>query len=146
MLHHSFKRSSVHILALTAICLTTFAFAKPGGDHYEIYLNNKLLLKQYAYQPLTLQSLQLTKENMNDNLVIIYSHCGVTGKGRSIAIRNEKGTILKEWKFADATGSNKGMTIPVKELLELEKQVHSDNLSLTYASQELPKGKVLASI
>ncbi len=71
---------------------------------------------------------------------------GQAGKGRSIAIKDEKGKILKEWTFANSTGSKKSMIIPVKELLQLAKNNSSSRLHLYYAAQELPKGLMLTSL
>jgi len=144
MQHSNFKRTLVKAFTFAALSLSTFD-AKAGGDSYEIYLNNKLILKQYVTQPLNIKSLQLDKVNSNDRLVIFYRHCGHTGKGRSIAIKDEKGKILKEWKFANSTGSNESMIIPVKEILQLEKNVNG-GLMLYYAAQQLPKGLMLTSL
>ena len=58
--------------------------------------------------------------------------CGQTGKGRSIAIKDDKGKIVKEWKFANATGSNESMVIPAKELLQLAKTNSKTHLTLYY--------------
>ena len=127
--------------------LSLFTFnAIAGGDSYEIYLNNKLILKQYVSQPLNMKSLQLDKANFNDQLVIFYRHCGQTGKGRSISIKDEEGKILKEWKFANATGSNESMVIPAKELLRLAKNNIITHLTLYYTAQELPKRRMLTSV
>ncbi|MBA2562613.1 MAG: hypothetical protein H0V14_06800 [Chitinophagaceae bacterium] len=145
MQHSNFKQTLVKAFTFAALSLFTFN-AKAGGDSYQIYLNNKLLLKQYVTQPLNVKSLQLDKANLNDRLVIFYSHCGQTGKGRSIAIKDEKGKIIKEWKFANSTGSNESMIIPVKELLQLEKNNLNGRLHLYYASQQLPKGRMLTSL
>jgi hypothetical protein len=132
---------------LIALFLTAFAFtAKAGGDSYKIYLNNKLILEQFVTQPLSLNRLQLDKANLNDQLVIYYSHCGTTGKGRSISIKNDKGLTIKEWKFSDAVGSNAGMTIPVKDLLQLKNKNAHTELSIYYASHELPRGRMLTSL
>jgi hypothetical protein len=95
----------------------------------------------------SVSNLQLTKANSNDELVIYYSHCGQTGKGRSIVLRDDKNNIVKEWKFSDATGSDASMKIPVKEILELQKKNSNASLSLYYfSSQYLPKGRMLTSI
>jgi hypothetical protein len=138
---------SLPALAFTYVllCLASFT-AKAGGEVYEIYLNNKLILRQAVYQSVNLQSLQLDSRNMNDQLVIYYHHCGTNGKGRSIAIKNDKGNTLKEWKFADASGANTGMTIPVKDLLQLEKNYGHSHLNLFYASDQLPKGRMLSAL
>jgi hypothetical protein len=135
------------VLGFIAVVLGTTLLAfkyKPGGDSYEIYLNNQLLLKQFVRQPLNLKSLSLDQSNAKDQLVVYYSHCGVTGKGRSLAVKDSKGTTLKKWNFANAReGARSGMIIPVKELLQLEKDHGS--LSLYYTSEELPESRVLAS-
>jgi hypothetical protein len=118
-----------------------------GGDVYTIYLNDKLVLKEYVAQaksgiiPLVLENAKPT-----DNLVVFYSHCGTTGKGRSIVIKDEKNNTLKEWKFEDAAAST-GMTIPMKEILALEKSNANATLTMYYfSSQLLPGGRMLASI
>jgi hypothetical protein len=134
-------------VALATICSFVFAFApKPGGDIYEVYLNNKLLLKQFVHQPLAVKALSLTKANVNDQLTVYYSHCGATGKGRSISIKDTKGNVLKKWNFRNASGSKTGMEIAVKELLQLESKNSNGSLTLYYAAQELPEGRLLTSL
>jgi hypothetical protein len=145
MQSRSFKPICVLLLTTTLACLQSFT-AKAGGEVFEIYLNNKLIVSQAVYKPFTLHSLQLDKANKDDQLVIYYHHCGATGKDRTIAIKDDKGNTIKEWKFADASGSNKGMTIPVKELLQLEKNYSGSNLNIVYSSQQLPKGRALSAL
>lgn len=114
MQSRSFKPIWVLLFTTTLACLQSFT-VKAGGEGFEIYLNNKLILRQAVNKPFTLHSLQLDKANKDDQLVIYYHHCGSTGKDRTIVIKDDKGKIIKEWKFADASGStNKGMTIPVR--------------------------------
>jgi len=150
MSHIHFKQSMLKTFIATALFLTTFSFAAiAGGDTYEIYLNNKLVFKQRVLNTtaVDLNSLPLTKANYNDELEIYYSHCGVTGTGRSIEIKDDQGNVLKEWKFKDVTGANASMTIPVKEILELQKTNPNIALNLYYfSSKYLPKGRMLASI
>ena len=145
MRHTNFKTIATAITILV-ITLGTFTARAGGVDSYEIYLNNKLLLKQFVTQPLTLNSLQLNKSNLNDELVIYYSHCGTTGKGRKITIRDEKGNTVREWKFANVSGSNTGMKLAVKELLQLEKQYAKNQLSIFYTSEQLPQGRMLTGV
>jgi hypothetical protein len=137
---------------LKAITLTLFSVAlfassaRAGGESYEIYLNNKLLLKQVLYQPLNLRSLPLDKSNYNDQLTIYYSQCNVKiAKSRSIVVKDEKGNTLKEWKFADATESHAGMVIPVKDLFQLVKTYGNSTLSLYYNAEGRPKEQMLTS-
>lgn len=145
MRHILLKAALATVLAFALFCLNAFT-VKRGVDVFEIYLNNKLLVRQVMNQPIKLQSLQLNKTNVNDNLVVYYNHCGATGKNRTISIRDDNGTIVKEWKFADASGSNTGMTIPVKELLQLEKNYANSHINLFYTADQLPKGRMLSAV
>lgn len=138
-----FKQSMLKLFVLAACCLTLSAFtAHRGLDRYEIYLNSKMILKQYVNAPLNLRMLQLDKANSGDHLRIIYTHCTNKGIGtnRGIAIQDEKGNMLKKWTFDDTT---QAMDIPVKELLQIEKQNSSNRLSLHYTAQELHEGDML---
>jgi len=124
------------VLVSFVFCFSAFT-AKAGLDSYEIYLNDKLLVKQYVNQPLSLDNLGLNSSNINDRLVIHYSQCNAPnklGKGRSILIKDVKGNIVKKWNFADAKNGNTAMVIPVKELLQLEKNALS-KLSLFYTAE-----------
>jgi hypothetical protein len=124
-----------------------------GTDSYRIYLNNKLILQQYVSRSLDLGNLPLSDANANDKLVVYYNHCGATGRSRSIAVKDENGVVLKEWKFPDAPvkdggmnipAGDDGMTIPVKEILGLQAKNHG--LSLYYSSKQLPAGHLLTRI
>lgn len=143
MQHKTLRQPAMAVMLLVASFFTALA---GGVDSYEIYLNNKLLLRQLVTQPLSLKSLPLDKANPNDQLVIYYSHCGTIGKGRKIAIKNEAGRVVKEWTFANASGTKTGMTIPVKEMLQLQKQYAKNQLSLYYSSEQLPEGRMLAGV
>ena len=138
-------------IPLVAFCLLfLFAFtssAKAGLDSFEIYLNNRLLVKQTVDKPLSLESLQLDKSNTNDRLVIRYSQCNAPnkiGKGRKLVIRDAKGGVVKEWKFADT--DDMGLSIPVKELLELEKKNGNAPLSLVYTAEGHAQDQKLTSL
>ncbi len=98
MYHSNLKQAFLKAFTFALLYLFTFN-ANAGGDSYEIYLNNKLILKQFVTQPINIRSLQLDKSNSNDRLIIFYSHCGQPGKGRSIAIKGDKGNIIKQWKL-----------------------------------------------
>lgn len=140
-----FKKTVLRPLILAALSIVTLTgVAKAGGDSYAIYLNSKLVMKQYVAQPLSLASLPLDNAAGADMLVVYYSHCGTVGKGRSISVKDEHGTVLKEWKFADVTGKDNGMAIPVKDLQLLQKQ-HT-HMNLYYAAQQLPGGRLLTTI
>lgn len=141
------KEAMIKMFALITLSFTVFSFTtKLGLDSYEIYLNNKLILKQSVNQPLSLRILQLGKANDNDQLRINYKHCTLegAGTGRTIVLKDEKGNTLKKWAFTNASGSDLSMVIPVKELLQLEKNNADHELSLQYTARELPKGETLA--
>ena len=144
--HHSKQK---FLLAIFSILLFGTAFqAKAGLDSYEIYLNNKLILKQYVNQPLTLESLGLDQSNINDQLIIHYSQCNAPdkmGKGRSISVKDASGNTIKKWSFADAKSGQTGMVIPVKELLQLEKKTPLSKLSLYYTAEGHATGQLLAN-
>ena len=132
------------ILLLTIFSMTSHA----GGYAFEIYLNDKLLLKQ---QHKTILSgsplLQLTSANENDNLRIMFTNCGMTRKTRSIAIKDENNFIIKQWEFANATASDFTMTIPVKEILAIQKKKGNAPLKIFYYSPDhFTDGQLLASL
>jgi hypothetical protein len=145
-----FNRAFMILFTLITLGFTAFSFTtKFGLDSYSIYLNDKLILKQTVNQPLSLRVLQLNTAKETDQLRIHYTHCTIkngTGTSRSVALQDEKGNILKRWEFADAVGSDLTMTIAVKELLKLEKNHASQELSLIYAARELPKGEMLSML
>lgn len=137
-----FKKQLAKCFALCFIALTCLAFkSMAGGEAYEIYLNSKLICKQVNGKFICGEKgLQLTKSNINDNLVITYNHCGRVGTGRTIVAKDDHNRVLKEWKIADGAS----ITIPVKELLNVE---GSGGVKLYYFStQYLPQGRMLTSI
>lgn len=146
MLAHHSKRKL--LFAFLSILLFGTAFkANAGLDSYSIYLNDKLLIKQYVNQPLTLESLGLNHSNINDRLVIHYEQCNAPnklGKSRSISVKDSKGNLIKKWNFKNAQGKNTGMVIAVKELLQLEKNAPLSKLSLYYTA-EGHTGQLLAN-
>jgi hypothetical protein len=129
------------VVALGSLSFTT----RFGLDGYEIFLNNKSVLKQYINQPLNLRVLNLDKAKETDQLRIVYKHCRLdngTGTGRGIALKDEAGTILHQWSFTDAGQ----MTILVKDLRQAEKRSGKNKLSLYYTARELEKGEMLAMV
>ena len=143
------KKISNKFLAVTillAFCVTLFAFSsKWGGEVFEIYLNNKLVLQQYGTQMNSVKSLPLDLRSSNDQLSVKYYHCGRVGKNRDIAIKDGQNNVLKEWRFNDGEGTNAAMNCPVKDILSLGKNNSDTRFNLYYSSSELPKGRLLAS-
>lgn len=137
----------IKMFTLITFCFAVFSFTtKIGLDSYEIYLNNKLVLKRTVNQPLNSRILQLGEIKQNGQLRIKYTHCMTKTGGtlRVIELRGNKETLLKRWKFADGTNANNAMAIDIKELLLLHKANIKHNLSLHYSAHELPQGEILA--
>ena len=139
---------AIGLLVMTVL-LTSFS-SKKGGEGFEIYLNSKLILQQFGNQMNTIKSIQLDNRFPDGQLVIKYHHCGQVGKNRAITIRDEQNKILKEWKFANVSAaglaiSDAAMVCKVKDILSLQKS-NPGKLGLYYSSNELPKGRLLATI
>lgn len=132
---------------ILSACFTLFSFTDhKGGEGFEIFLNNKLVLQQFGSQASNVKSLPLDQFSANDELTIKYYHCGKVGKNRSITIKDGQNKILKEWHFADAETPNAAMTCKVKDIPGLKKGNGTVILNLYYSSSELPKGRQLTSI
>ena len=132
-------------MALVAVCTALSFSHKPGGEGFEIYLNNKVILQQYGNDMNTVKSLQLNQSSSNDKLTIKYHHCGRVGKNRVVTIKDGQNNVLKEFRYADAATPVAAMSLPVKDMLDFKKG-SSITLKLYYSSSELPKGRQLVSI
>jgi len=139
-----FKKQLAKCFALAFPAITFLSLtARAGGESYEIYLNSKLICKQVNGKFLCGEKgLQLSKSNINDNLVITYNHCGRSGTGRTVIVKDEHDRKLKEWKFDD----NATITIPVKEILNLQKGSNGGLKLYYFSEQYLPKGRMLTSV
>lgn len=139
------KQFGFKLMALLGLFTALSAFSgNMGGDSFTIYLNDKLLLQQFVYREEGVKSLQLDQASPNDQLMIYYSHCGKSGTGRSIILKDAQNRTLKEWHFADASGANTAMTCKVKDILNLQKG--NTRINLYYTSRELSNGKLLAAL
>jgi hypothetical protein len=132
-------------MSLVAIAATLLSFSpKPGGEGFEISLNNKVLIQRYGTDINTVNSLQLNQTASNDQLIIKYHHCGKVGKNRIVTIKDGQNNVLKEFRYADVSTPVAAMSLPVKDILSLKKS--NGTLKLYYASTELPNGRLLATI
>lgn len=137
------------IVACTTLLLGLFAMkAHAGVDIFEVYLNNKLILRQTMDKPLDLKTLPITAANINDKLVVKYLQCrepdGIAKK-RSISLRDADGKVVKEWTFHHPGVKSASMQIPVKELLAVQKNADGQ-LYLFYAAEGRPNGQKLAAL
>jgi hypothetical protein len=115
------KAKAIKRLAAVAVCSILFSFStgSSGGEGFEIYLNNKLVLQQYGNDLNTAKTLNLDKAADNDQLSVRYHHCGRVGKSRTITIKDAQDKVLKEWKFTDVSEAASRMTCKVKDILGL---------------------------
>ena len=133
-------------MTLIVMCATLFSFSpKPGGEGFEIYLNNKVVLQQYGSEMNSIKNLQLDQNSYNDQLTIKYYHCGKVGKNRIITIKDGQNKLLKEFRYADAATPVGAMALNVKDIMTLKKG-NNITVKLFYSSSELTNGRLLTSI
>ncbi|MGZ8557262.1 MAG: hypothetical protein ACXWWC_02970 [Chitinophagaceae bacterium] len=140
------KAKAIKTLSGVALGAILFSFSNgSGGEGFEIYLNNKVVLQQYGSDMNTVKTLKLDQAADNDQLSIRYHHCGRVGKDRTITIKDGQDNVLKQWKFTDVSDAAAGMSCKVKDILGLRNGKNTI-LKLYYSSSELPKGRLLTSI
>jgi hypothetical protein len=132
-------------MLLVALAATFLSFTYFGGEGFEIYLNNKVVIQKFGTNMNTVQRLNLSSASPDDNLVVKYHHCGKVGKNRVITIKDANDKTLKEWRFADVAKPVAAMQCKVKDIINLHKKGDTE-LRLYYTSSELPAGRQLTSI
>ena len=115
-----------------------------GGEGFEVYLNNKLVIQQFGEKINDVKSLQLDQSASNGQLAIRYFHCGQPGKSRVVTIKDEKNVVLKEWRFGDTKDATAKLCCNVKDILALPKIKAGNKVNLYYTSSQLPNGRLLA--
>ena len=113
-----------------------------GGDHYRIFVNDRLVLEQFVTMPVEKKSLSLAAFSESDKMVIHYSHCGKVGKERVISVKDREGKILKQWKFPDSRQS--GMQLVIKDVMQAARK--NSSAGLYYSSKELFPGLLLTNV
>ncbi|MEP7372158.1 MAG: hypothetical protein ABI675_02140 [Chitinophagaceae bacterium] len=140
------KTKAVKRLAGFAICAVVLSFShRPGGEGFEISLNNKVVLQQFGKNMDAVKTLNLDQASANDEISVKYYHCGRVGKNRIITVKDDQDRVLKQWKFSDVSDAAAQMTCKVKDIMSLKIGKNS-TLKLYYSSSELPKERQLASI
>lgn len=131
-------------LVTVSIFLLSFA-TKPGGEGFEILLNNKVIIQKFGNEINSVQNLSLNNNSAVDKLTIKYHHCGRVGKNRVIVIKDGLNNSLKEFHYPDATSAISPMLVNVKDLITLRKG-NTKTLKLFYSSSELPAGRILVTL
>lgn len=117
-----------------------------GGEGFEVYLNDKLVIQQYGEKMNQVKTLQLDQRVSNGQLAIRYYHCGRPGKDRTVTIKDEQNVVLKQWRFGDTKDATAKLCCNVKDILALPKLKAGKKVSLYYASSELPVGRLLVTL
>lgn len=142
------KRSGIKVMMAVFVSALLSSFdAPPGGDSYTIYLNDKLLVRQFVHLKEKTKTISLQEASANDVLKVHYSHCGKMGVARNLAIKDHQNRLVKAWKFEDSSDGDTGaMAVNASEVAKIQRSAGSKAMSLVYSSEQLPEGIVLASI
>jgi hypothetical protein len=135
-------------MPLVALAATLLSFTNYGGEGFEIFLNNKVVIQQFGKAINEVKILRLNQHSPGGQLTVQYHHCGQVGRNRVITIKDVQNNVLKEWRFADAAASLASplaMNCNVKDILGLVKD-NDGILKLYYSSSELPNGRLLTNI
>ncbi len=135
----------VGLVVLSAFFTTAFVSPR-GGEGFQIYIGNKLVVEQFGKEVKQVKNLLLEPSQIKSELKVKFYHCGMAGKSRTLDLRMPGKGVLKQWQFANEEGKNFGITVPVKEILDLQKKAGAGILHLFYSSREAPEGKFLAGI
>ena len=135
------------VLLITSLAFVMTAFINPfGGEGYEIYIDNKLVIQQFGQQMKQVKNLQFNSSQKESELSVKFFHCGMAGKSRTLELRTPDKQVLKQWQFKNEEAKNFAITVPVKEILDLQKKSGAGTLHLFYSSKEAPDGRLLAGI
>jgi hypothetical protein len=135
---------------MVMLCVVLFSFSFKtaesifGGEGFEVYLNNKVILQQYGNDMNTTKIIRFDQAAGNGELAIRYYHCGQPGKGRVVTIKDEHNVVLKEWKFGDAKDASAKVSCNMKDIFALPRLKDGKKVNLYYSSDQLPNGRLLA--
>lgn len=135
------------MVLLVAASSFIYSFVTPmGGEGFEIYIDNKLVLQQFNQEMKQLKNIQLTGAHSKSELKVKYYHCGMAGKSRILELKNSDQKTVKRWEFDNSEGKNFAITVAVKEILDSLDKRGNGNVYLYYSSKEAPQGRLLAGI
>ncbi len=144
MKHFNLKKIARGLTLVSLLAMFSFTFPF-GGDSLEIFLNKKLVFRQFMHMDESVKTVTLGPSAVNQQLEVNYRHCGMVGKSRMLALKNLKNQIVKTWNFTDVNSKDATMTINVQDIVKGLKK-NEDRVHLYYSSKELPGGKILADI
>jgi hypothetical protein len=141
------KKTFLYSGLVLSLAILLSGFVSPlGGEGYQIFLDNKLVLEQFGNDMKQVKNLQLDPTQLKSELRVKFYHCGMAGKSRILELRTPGKQVLRQWQFANEEGKNFAITVPVKDILDLQKKAGAGTLHLFYSSKEAPEGRFLAGI
>ena len=123
-------------VAVAAVLCASFTI-RPGGEGFEVYLNNKLVTEQYGSNINVVKSLDLSSYSSSDKLTVKYYHCGRIGKNRVVTLKTKSDQVIRTFHYPD-TKNLTAMEVPLKDVHQTAK--------LVYSSSELPSGRAIIMI
>lgn len=143
----SFILRSLCIIPFAALLLGLFSFsAKPGGEGFEVFKNNKLVLQQFGNDMKKIKTLQLDNVSASDQITIKYYHCGKIGKNRHLVVRGADNKELKNWQFANMTANDEGMHFHPADVFPVKGKRSSAVVNVYYTSAETPQERHLLTL
>lgn len=133
------------LLLLLGVGLTSYRSAR-GGEGYEVYLNQKLVLQKFGRELAQPALLKLDPSQEQQQLRIIYHHCGKNGKSRQITLRDASMQVQQVWKFANSSQAASPMELDLAKVDAIAQARASGKWSLHYSASELPAGRQLLVI
>ena len=102
-----------------------YSFVAPaaGGEGFQIYVDNKLVLQQFNQEMKELKNIQLTAAHSKSELKVKYYHCGMAGNSRILELKNSDQKTVKRWQFDNGGGKDFTVTVPVKEILDSQEKL-----------------------
>lgn len=141
------KKMFMYAVLVLAMAISMTAFVSPtGGEGYQIYIDDKLILEQFGSEMKQVKNLQLDQSHKKSELKVKFYHCGMAGRSRTLELRTPGKQVIKSWQFANEEGKNFAIRVRVEEILDLQKRAGAGTLHLFYTSQEAPDGRFLAGI
>jgi fructose-1,6-bisphosphatase len=140
-----------HILSMVLLVTASsfiFSFVVPaaGGEGFQIYIDNKLVLQQFNTEMKELKNIQLTGAHSKSEMMVKYYHCGMAGKSRVLELKNSDQKTVRRWQFDNGEGKNFAVKVLVKEILDSQEKLGNGTIYLYYSSKEAPQGRLLAGI
>jgi hypothetical protein len=128
----------------TVVLLFSFNNRNAGGEGFEVYLNDKLVLQQFGHKSPSSNMLDLEQAKPADKISVKYYHCGKVPKNGLLSVRNDKSDILKKWNFIVRKQTTADVNCKAAEILNLETK--QTTMQLYYSSTDLPGGRLIAGI